>query len=467
MLKRLVFGVVGLLLLLAAAAANEDDPLIAQFGLILSGHYTGPADGIIGPRSEAAIASFQRELGQAATGILTERQRLELERRFENAIVRFGIFPVLDETTNIWLYLPGELLRPDIATARGYRFEGDFAEIELETVRVSANEQSFLELYERLASSQAQRTAEYHVLDGDWFVVQGREGSRRFYTRFFTDGREHRGFSIAFDAREDGLLLPVVYFISELFYPFGSADDDAFKVPSDLEAPEPDYSRPAPSHTPQPPSSSEPPNLIGSGSGFFTNATGSVVTNAHVVDGCRALTLGDGEDVSVEYVDHALDLAIIQAAPTNSFLQLSSRDLVLGQEVVVLGFPLASILDNELRVTEGILSGLTGLRGDRARFTITAPIQPGNSGGPVINRQGEVVGVVVSVLSNAGSIERGDPVPQNVNFGIRPEILRMLLSDPTEVAPRPMGGKGNRTELSTAGIVEAAGNAVVQVLCYR
>ena len=78
-------------------------------------------------------------------------------------------------------------------------------------------------------------------------------------------------------------------------------------------------------------------------------------------------------------------------------------------------------------VAKGSISSLSGMQGDYSRFTITAPIQPGNSGGPIVNPQGQVVGVVVATLDNLVLAERAGIQSQNVNFGIRSSLLASML----------------------------------------
>lgn len=454
-----------------AVKASDDEAFTAQFGLIFAGLYTGPVDGILGPRSRNAIATFQRQLGEPTTGRLTQSQFQRLERQMENAIYDLAIFPVYDEGSGVWLYLPGALVSAIGPTARGFRFAGEDARIELETIGIPASERSFAELYERLAGGVAGRSVDYSALADDWLVVQAQEGNRRLYTRFYTNGHEHRGFSIAFDIAAERRLLPMVYFISELFTPFWPVDENAFPVPSGLddgnsqEIPAP----PAEIGSPEGEDgerSQDEPALFSSGTGFFANREGVIVTNAHVVGDCRRVELGDGRTVSVDYLDRALDIALLQASPSNAYLHLSEEALSLGEKVVALGYPLASILDGGLRVSEGIVSGLTGLRGDSTRFSMTAPIQAGNSGGPILDDRGQVVGVVVSVLAASRVLENGGPLPQNVNFGIRPEALSLAFN----IAGHTMAsrnGKGDDVALSTEEIITRTASAVVQIYCYQ
>ncbi len=101
----------------------------------------------------------------------------------------------------------------------------------------------------------------------------------------------------------------------------------------------------------------------------------------------------------------------------------SERPARLNSDVTVVGYPYADLLSG-LNVTRGAVSSLKGMGGDPTKMQITAPVQPGNSGGPVISADGKIVGVVVSRLVSNDV----DDIPQNVNFAVRGEIAKLFLS---------------------------------------
>lgn len=170
------------------------------------------------------------------------------------------------------------------------------------------------------------------------------------------------------------------------------------------------------------------PSQGSSGSGFFVSNNGHVLTNAHVVDGCHSIWV-DGEKANLVIASKEFDLAILKTSkPDNKDVAIfSANPAMLNSDVTVVGYPYAGVLSG-LNVTRGAVSSLKGLGGKATTMQISAPVQSGNSGGPLLASDGEVVGVVVSKL-NATKVEEmlGD-TPQNINFAIRGEIAKLFLA---------------------------------------
>ena len=167
--------------------------------------------------------------------------------------------------------------------------------------------------------------------------------------------------------------------------------------------------------------------LIGTGSGFYINEN-NIVTNFHVIEGCKQLNNNDEEILKVLVVDEKNDLAILKGPSTENYLNISPTSPELGEEVYVSGFPLFDTLKG-INFTSGNVSALRGLGQDTTQFQFTAPVQPGNSGGPIVNSFGSIIGVVVSMLDSKETLEQGGFVAQNANFGIKNSLLKNLLED--------------------------------------
>ena len=207
-----------------------------------------------------------------------------------------------------------------------------------------------------------------------------------------------------------------------------------------------------------------------SGSGFVV-ASGRVLTNAHVVRGCGAVTArnaaGRRAHARVLQVDPTRDLALLGVpAGFGPPLTFRSEPVVLrGESVVTYGFPLTGLLSSGPTLTTGSVSALTGLRDTPLHYTISAPVQPGNSGGPLLDAQGHVVGVVVAKL-NAAEVARvtGGDIPQNVNFAIKGEEALNFLHD-SGVTAAVAGSRG--AELHASQVGEIANPATAFVQCFR
>jgi S1-C subfamily serine protease len=130
------------------------------------------------------------------------------------------------------------------------------------------------------------------------------------------------------------------------------------------------------------------------GTGFFVSSDGEILTNNHVVAGCRNLTIKGGLPVQVISRNPASDLALVKAEikPDQIAVFRSGTSPKVGDTVVTFGFPLPGLLSSEGNVSTGVLSATTGLQNDIRFVQISAPVQPGNSGGPVFDTSGHVLG---------------------------------------------------------------------------
>ncbi len=209
---------------------------------------------------------------------------------------------------------------------------------------------------------------------------------------------------------------------------------------------------------------------ISSGTGFVV-ADGRVLTNNHVVAECGRLLVrnagGRRLPGRISATDRRRDLAVI-AVPAEVGPALSFRDAPAvrrGEGVVTYGFPLSGLLSSEPTLTTGNINALAGLRDNPNHFQISAPVQPGNSGGPLLDSQANVIGVVVSKLNAARIAElTGGDIPQNVNFAVKgTEALAFLRAN--GVQPRTAGSAG--TDKRAFEIGDIANASTVAIQCFR
>lgn len=168
--------------------------------------------------------------------------------------------------------------------------------------------------------------------------------------------------------------------------------------------------------------------LRSSGSGFAVSVDGYIATNHHVIEGCSFVE-SQKERLEVIATDKLNDIAILKSKKNFAdYLILNTDAPNLSDSVRVYGYPLVSMLGENLSATGGEVSSLSGYQGDFSQFTISAPIQPGNSGGPVLNTNNEVIGIIMATLDNVNLSKKKGIFSQNVNFAIRANLLKNMMS---------------------------------------
>lgn len=168
-----------------------------------------------------------------------------------------------------------------------------------------------------------------------------------------------------------------------------------------------------------------------SGSGFAVSTDGYVVTNNHVIEGCQEVFVHDnGKVIPVIVVTYDLqnDLALLKGDfQPKAVLPLSDYQPQLLQDIYVAGYPFGNEISSSIKVTKGIISSLTGIGNNFSNIQIDAALQSGNSGGPIIDEMGNVVGVAVSKLDAEYMLENYGDIPENTNFGIKSSVVRSVL----------------------------------------
>lgn len=212
------------------------------------------------------------------------------------------------------------------------------------------------------------------------------------------------------------------------------------------------------------PNGGEPPATSDShkfGTGFFVSAEGHILTNNHVVDGCKSLATTDGATLSVVSRNEAADLALLKSTIKPPSVAMFGSSLHVGDAVMAFGFPLPGLLTPEGNSTNGIISALSGPKGDLNLIQITAPIQPGNSGGPLVDQYARVVGVIVAKLDALEVAKVTGDIPQNVNFAIKDNLVTAFL-DSTEI---PYRTSSSTPALGWPAVARAEKNMSVAIVC--
>ena len=174
--------------------------------------------------------------------------------------------------------------------------------------------------------------------------------------------------------------------------------------------------------------------VIGSGTGFFVSTNGHAISNDHVVGICKKVAAkikGKVIYFNVLSTDKINDLGLIKAKHSSqNYLSIKSSGAEYGEDIVAFGYPLSDALSSSVKLTRGIVSALSGPGNNYSEIQIDAAIQPGNSGGPVMNMEGQVVGVASSGLNKLRMLEQTEYIPENVNFAVAaPTLVNFLKSN--------------------------------------
>jgi len=195
----------------------------------------------------------------------------------------------------------------------------------------------------------------------------------------------------------------------------------------------------------------------GSGSGFFVSNEGHVITNHHVIDGCNTTKVsfkGNQVDAQILAVDKMNDIAILKTnIKPNSIFPISNEDVSLLEDVVVAGYPLGKQVSSAIKTHKGVVTALAGAGDNYSNFQTDASINAGNSGGPIMNQKGNIVGIAVATWVEEGV--------QGVHFGIKSSTLKTFASSNSLKF-----SQANNRELSNKDLGKLITEATVYLECH-
>jgi serine protease Do len=269
----------------------------------------------------------------------------------------------------------------------------------------------------------------------EFFVLSYSDGVTDAYVRYHQAGRSGVGITLYWDHdATDAHIERIATLISGSLW--SSATGAPFTYPftakaTGVEATRPSLTSPPPAPGPGP--QEQEPRMEKSGTGFFVTNDGRAITNAHVVRDCSEIHVGTGQGnfVSANLVarDTTNDLALLKVdfnSPHVASLRFAVR---LGENVEAFGYPLTQILATTGNFTTGNVTALAGIGDDSRYIQISTPVQPGNSGGPLLDEDGNLVGIVTSKLNVINALKNVGDIPQNVNFAIKASVAANFLQD--------------------------------------
>jgi serine protease Do len=416
-----------------------------QLGLIWTGHLNALIDLRWGRRTRDAIIEFQRQHGLVQDGVPTPSLINRIEQEAGRYVSRYG-YTLLDEPrSGLQVGIPLNIIS-------GRRWSAD----QRATFETFVRNDDLGNSYRRFVARADQPPA-YNVLRNGFFVIAGGEASgMRYYIRALEVNNAVRGVIIRYtESLSAEGYDRVVVATSALLLPMTTGQQPSGPPPSNQ--PPPPVANTAPSPPVQNRSSS-------SGSGFFVSESGHILTNHHVVSDCSSLEVVGRGRAGIVRTDPRNDLALVRIAtgastPAAVFRQTPAQ---LAEAVFVFGYPFAQ-LGTGLNVTTGSVSAVSGIGGDSSQIQLTAPIQPGNSGGPIVDSSGAVVGLSVAKLDDRVALRELGSLPQNVNFGIRSELATLFLRG-SGVEPRTTSSD---PPLAPPSVAQRVAPWTVQIVCRR
>ena len=204
------------------------------------------------------------------------------------------------------------------------------------------------------------------------------------------------------------------------------------------------------------------------GTGFFITDDGYLISNYHVVKAAtkvRLVTSAGTIDAKVIQVDAANDLTLLKAVGKFSPLPIAaSRSAHLGGTVATIGFPDPPLQGFSPKLAKGEIASLSGAGDDPRYFQISVPVQPGNSGGALVDERGNVIGIVSAKLDASTALAMSGSLPENVNYAVKSSLLLSFLESVPEVDAKLKSP--NTVDEKFEDVVKSAQDAAVLVLVY-
>lgn len=203
---------------------------------------------------------------------------------------------------------------------------------------------------------------------------------------------------------------------------------------------------------------------ISTGTGFFISNDGYILTNSHVIEGSSSISIIlNGKTIPATLVDYdgSNDIALLKINESVDGLPIELKiKTKQGAEIAVLGYPNIGLQGNEQKATFGYINASSGIQGDTRYYQISSPIQPGNSGSPMVNEQGVVIGIASASLNQTAAIQATGTLAQNVNYAIKIAYALPMLINHNVKYIEPFEQK----YLEKTDLIESISNSVVLVV---
>ncbi len=420
-----------------------------QTYLTWTGDYESAIDGSYGPGTRKAIRQFQQREGFQPTGFLTETQIALLQSRFEAIQQRLGVQKLSNLDAGVEILYPSKLVTFDRFEPPFVRYKSaDGSGVRMMLISQKGGRDMLTGLYDIMSTFDDVPPDGYRKKRRDWFVLSGRNDKVVSYTYARVTNGTIKGFSLIWPPARDNEMQPLVTAMYDSFTPLDNYVLDE-KLGYGQSGKQPvDLSKGLEIKTP-----------IRAATGFFINADGALLTSKANVQGCGRITVGDATEMVVKASDANLGLALlVPKAPFSpkSFALFSGEAPALGTEVSVAGFSFPDVMDSAT-LNYGTVTDTKGPAGDARDIRVSAFLEKGDVGGPVLDDRGAVVGMnLIKPTPDSG-------LPEYVNFALKSAEITPLLERENLV----YGTSRAIDPVAPVDLAAMAGDFTAKVSCWR
>jgi peptidoglycan hydrolase-like protein with peptidoglycan-binding domain len=431
------------------ALLDRDERAKIQIALQWKGFYDLGIDAAFGPGTRRAMAAWQEANGHEPTGVLTTRQRAELVEGYHAELATFGFESVRDEAAGIEITLPMGMLEFDRYEApfAHYRARGDSG-VQVLLISQAGSLATLFGLYEIMQTLEIVPLEGFRERRRASFVLTGQSDELRSHS--FADYRDGqvKGFTLIWTPEQDARMERVLPTMEESFTTFDGTLPDGIGQPpsavgrSDLLA------------------GLEVRRPILSRTGFYIDSTGRVLTSSSLADKCSRFTIDERLEAHITLRDDDLGIILLEPAEPLAplaFANFRTSEPPLRSEVILAGFSFEDLLTRPV-LTFGQLAALEGLNGEVTLRRLAMEAMPGDIGGPVFDRSGTVLGMLVPPQQIEGRM-----LPDEVSFAVSaPAIHEALLESGARPVSMPLDAELPSEELNLL-----AADMTVLVSCWN
>ncbi|RBI86980.1 peptidoglycan-binding protein [Rhodosalinus halophilus] len=384
-----------------------------QIALQWAGHYRGAIDAAFGRGTRGAMADWQRAAGYEPTGVLTTRQRAELLAQYNAVLEGLDLRMVTDDRAGIRMALPTGVVsfdRYEFPFAH-YEATGEVPEARVLLISQPGDRDTLAGLYEIMQTLEIVPLDGPRERDAQSFTLEGRDDRIVSVTQAALEDGTVKGFTLVWPAGDEERRRRLLEEMRESF----ARLDGAALSPGDGSNAVQDIDLVAGLAVRQP---------VRARSGFYVDGQGAVLTTTEAVAGCTRVTLDDGYEAQVAARDDALGVALLRPEARLAPMQVAefaTRPPRLKSEVAVAGYSFGGRLPAPT-LTFGQLEELTGLAGEDDLNRLSLDSRPGDTGGPVFDAAGAVVGLLLPRAEDAAR-----RLPDDVRFAARADALRAVI----------------------------------------